>query len=198
MDQTKRECILVEAARAFTRHGFRKASVDGIAKKAGVAKGTVYLAVESKEDLLYQVLNREIRAWVAEVSQAIDPRKPADELLRTLTEASFRSLDARPLLQDLLFGRTAMALPAWAERLGELRRVGNAHLVEVLRLGMKQGRFRTELDVEEVATLLNDLQLSGYVLGGGACKATDPHTVRRMAAALDLVLNGLRPQPKRA
>ncbi|MGZ5968756.1 MAG: TetR/AcrR family transcriptional regulator, partial [Polyangiales bacterium] len=63
MERAKKECILTEAGKAFTRFGFKKTSVDEIAKKAGVAKGTVYLAAESKEDLFYQVLHRELRAW---------------------------------------------------------------------------------------------------------------------------------------
>jgi AcrR family transcriptional regulator len=44
MELAKKECILVEAARAFARFGFKKTSVDEIAKAAGVAKGTIYLA----------------------------------------------------------------------------------------------------------------------------------------------------------
>ena len=78
MELAKKECILMEAARAFARFGFKKTSVDEIAKAAGVAKGTIYLAAESKEDLFYQTLHREVRQWVAEVSKLIDPREPAD------------------------------------------------------------------------------------------------------------------------
>jgi len=48
VEQAKKDCILLEAARAFARFGFKKASIDEIAKEAGVGKGTVYLAAESK------------------------------------------------------------------------------------------------------------------------------------------------------
>jgi AcrR family transcriptional regulator len=84
MDQEKKECILTAAISAFTRFGFKKASVDEIARDAGVAKGTVYLAAENKEDLFFQALHREVREWVAEDSRLIDPRTPADELLAML------------------------------------------------------------------------------------------------------------------
>jgi AcrR family transcriptional regulator len=195
MEQAKRECILVEAARAFARFGFKKASIDEIAQKAGVAKGTVYLAAQSKEDLYYQVLNREIRAWVADAARGIDPRKPAGELLAQLSQASFAYLESRPLLQDLLFGRTFELLPAWVDRLQELRVLGNTNVVEVLRLGIRQGRFRPEIDVETVASLLGDLQLTGYVLYGRKRSLSDEVLVRRMQAGLDLVLHGLLATP---
>ena len=41
MEQAKRDCILIEAARAFAQFGFKKASVDEIAKRARVAKADV-------------------------------------------------------------------------------------------------------------------------------------------------------------
>lgn len=195
MEQAKKECILVEAARAFTRFGFKKASVDEIARGAGVGKGTVYLAAASKEDLFYQVLHREIRAWVADVSLTIDPRVNADELLEKLSLASFVSLESRPLLQDLLFGKTFSQLPAWAQRLHELRALGNANIIEVLRLGIRQGLFRPDLDVETVAGLLGDLQLSGYLLYGTNSRGFDETLMQRLKAGLDLVLNGLRLRP---
>src|SRR5438552_18333164 len=104
MDRSKKECILVEAAKAFARFGFRKASIDEIAKEAGVGKGTVYLAAESKEDLYYQVLHREIRAWQAECARPIDPRVPADQLLGHLLALSIQRLTTRPLVTELLQG----------------------------------------------------------------------------------------------
>src|SRR5437763_3495601 len=114
MELAKKECILVEAARAFARWGFKKASVDDIAKAAGVAKGTIYLAVESKEDLFYQALHREVRQWVAEVAKLIDPRKAADELLGEMALFGFQRLEESPLVRDLLAGKTRELLPMWS------------------------------------------------------------------------------------
>src|SRR6185295_10914335 len=102
MDRAKRDCILLEAAKAFTRFGFQKASVDDIAKNAGVAKGTIYLAAPSKQELFYEVLLREVRSWNAEALALVDPRVPADELLVRLAEFSQRTIDEHPLVRDLL------------------------------------------------------------------------------------------------
>src|SRR6185436_14513135 len=99
MDRAKRDCILLEAAKAFARFGFQKASVDDIAKSAGVAKGTIYLAAPSKKELFYEVLLREVRAWNAEALALVDPRVPADELLITLADWGVRTLDQHPLVR---------------------------------------------------------------------------------------------------
>jgi AcrR family transcriptional regulator len=191
MDTSKRECILVEAARAFARWGFKKTSVDDIAKAAKVAKGTVYLACESKEDLFFQVIERELHTWVSEVARIFDPNVPADELLVRMSNAGIHYLDTHPLVQDLFFGKTSELLPALKDRLQELRAVGSRHVSEVLQLGQRQGIFRPEVDCEAVASLLQDLQLTTYLFHNhGPDK--DARILRRGAAALDLVLNGLR------
>lgn len=190
MEQAKKECILVEAARAFARFGFKKTSIDEVAKAAGVAKGTVYLACESKEDLFFQVLHREVRSWAAETAKLIDPRVPADKLLTLMSEHGISYLDARPLVRDLLFGRLDQAFGE-ADRLVALRRIGTSNIVEVLRLGMDQKVFRPRLDVDTIASLLLDLQVSAYLFHAGEPKGREARLRDRSKVAIDLLLNGL-------
>ena len=162
MDAAKKDCILLQAARAFARFGFKKASIDDIAREAGVGKGTVYLAAESKEDLFYQVLHREVRAWQAECARTIDPRVPAPKLLQDLLTAAMDYVERHPLVLDLLRGETLRALPDWEDRLEDLRAIGRQNVVEVLRIGVRQRAFREDLEVETVASLLQDFQLAAY------------------------------------
>lgn len=191
MDVAKRECILDAAIRAFSKLGFRKTSVDEIARDAGVAKGTVYLACDSKEDLFFQSVHRELRAWVAEGAKRIDPRRPADELLVELSVWGVTQLDARPLVRDLFAGMASGALPGWSDRFEELRAIGRSNVEELLRLGQKQGRFRPELDVEAAAHVLQLWQQVGYIERVRTGQTNERH-MRQQTAALDIVLNGLR------
>lgn len=191
MERAKKDTILCEAARAFMRFGFKKASIDEIAKKAGVAKGTVYLAAESKEDLFYQVLHREIRAWIAEVANHIDHRRPADEVFSEMLQASLKYLDDRPLVRELMFGETASWMPLWADRLESLRALSKANTVEVLRLGVAQGRFRADLPLDLVADNLQDFVVGSYLLSyrRGDTLAS---SIQRSLVGLEIVLGGLR------
>ena len=198
MDQAKKDCILKAATAAFSRWGFRKASVDQIAKDAGVAKGTVYLACQSKEDLFYQSLHRELREYIADCAKGIDPRKPADSQLEDLVRASLGYLQARPLVRELFLGNAQQTLPEWGDRFTELRALGRANVEELLRLGIKQGRFRAGLDVENVALLLQDLHLAAHLFHGEELEAHPDRLERRLRAALDLVLDGIRSAEARA
>jgi AcrR family transcriptional regulator len=191
MERTKKDTILCEAARAFVRFGFKKASIDEIAKKAGVAKGTVYLAAESKEDLFYQVLHREIRSWIAEVANHIDHRRSADEVFGEMLQVSLKYLDDRPLVRELLFGETASWMPSWAERLESLRALAKANTLEVLRLGVSQGLFRDDLPLDIVADNLQDFVVGSYLLSYRRGETLEG-SIQRALVGLEIVIGGLR------
>lgn len=186
---SKRECILLEAGKMFARFGFKKTSIDEIAREAGVGKGTVYLAAESKEELFYQVLHREVRSWQAECAKVVDPRVPADELLVRLAAAAQQNLRANTLVQDLFRGEMAKMLPRWADRFNELRALGRINVEEVLRIGIRQKRFRKDLDVEATAQVLQNLHLAGQILR--LRDDTDEAFARVTQAGFQMVLHGL-------
>jgi AcrR family transcriptional regulator len=190
MERAKKECILSAAVRAFARFGFKKASVEEIAKDAGVAKGTVYLAADTKEDLFYQAVHREVRAYTAEIARLIDPRVAADELLIQTTFAGLKYLDARPLVRDLIFGNHQLILPEWAARLEELRALGRINIIEILRLGVRQGVFRGDVDVDEVAEIIEDVSIATHVFHHQSPNREEK-LKKRMTSAFDLLMNGL-------
>ena len=195
MDSEKKECILTAAIANFTRFGFKKASVDEIAREAGVAKGTVYLAAESKEDLFFQALHREVREWVAENAKLIDPRVSAEELMETLAWATLSQIEHKTLVWELLAGEHNRLLPQWSDRLDDLRALCSRNTVEVLQLGIRQGRFQPGLDVESVADLLLDLQISTLLYYNRKRPDFGERLARRSKAAFGLILDGIRLTP---
>ncbi len=57
---TKSDAIIEAADRLFTRFGYRRTSMDDIAREAGVAKGTLYLYFTNKEALFRALLARNV------------------------------------------------------------------------------------------------------------------------------------------
>ena len=53
-----RERLLLAARQVFARHGFGGASVDMIAAEAGYSKGAIYSNFETKEAILFELLER--------------------------------------------------------------------------------------------------------------------------------------------
>ncbi|MBL4636175.1 MAG: TetR/AcrR family transcriptional regulator [Kofleriaceae bacterium] len=191
MEEQKRQNILDAAVRSFSTLGFKKTSIADIARDAGVAKGTVYLACDSKQDLFYQVVMQDLRKWIATVATSIDPRAPADETLMALARNTLEFFDSFPLVRDLFVGIFHGEHPGWADKFDALRTLGRANVAELLRLGIRQGRFRSDLDVEITAELLQDYQHTTLILGyHGAVKVEDMQ--KRLELGFDLLFNGLR------
>jgi AcrR family transcriptional regulator len=190
VEQAKREKILEAAVREFARHGFKKASIESIAETAGVGKGTIYLAAETKEDLFYQAVHKEVRAWSAEVGRHIDPKRTAEELLLECATAGFVYMESKPLVKDLLFGAHNQVLQEFPDRLEQLQEIGLHTIMEILRIGIRQGRFRAELEVHTVASIMQDMTLSAHLLHG---QSLSPDlAANRIRVGLDLILNGIR------
>jgi AcrR family transcriptional regulator len=190
MEET-RTAVLDSAVRCFGRLGYRKTSMDDVAEEAGVAKGTVYLYCDSKQDLFSQALENELEAWIATLSTLIDPNHPADEILTDMAVRDLAFIEERPLVADLLVGALDDQLPGYRDRFVALRRAGVRHVIAVLELGVRQGVFRPDIDVAATARVLQEMQLAGALL---ARRTPLPVNQRRrhQRSALDLALNGLR------
>jgi AcrR family transcriptional regulator len=83
--QKKLGAILDAALDVFSQVGFAEAKLDAIAARAGVAKGTLYLYVASKEDLLERLIRTGIAVPLEETqARILGSDAPAEELLRML------------------------------------------------------------------------------------------------------------------
>ena len=190
MEHAKWEAVVAEAARAFGRYGFKKTSMDDVARGAGIAKGTLYLGCTSKRDLFYQAILRDLRLWNVELARQIDPRVPADELLVRVAQEAFATVDRFPLARGLVMGEYDADIPDWADHLDELRAFGMSTIQELLRVGVRQGRFRAGLDLEETAGILLELITTTIGWNGRGPRAEE-RLARRGRALVDVVLNGL-------
>ena len=58
----KREAILAAAARVFASEGFDRASMAALAQEAGISKANIYHYYDSKDALLFDLLNSHLKA----------------------------------------------------------------------------------------------------------------------------------------
>lgn len=77
-DKEKRRQILEGAREVFRAKGYEGASMDGIAKAAGVSKGTLYVYFTNKDELFEQLITDEKQ----ELAAALDAFQPSDGSFR--------------------------------------------------------------------------------------------------------------------
>lgn len=78
----RREAILAAALDEFSAQGFAAARLDDVAKRAGVAKGTIYLYFDDKETLFQEL----VRGLLTPVVGSIEALRDADIPIRVLAD----------------------------------------------------------------------------------------------------------------
>jgi len=81
----RRQEILDAARQEFFERGFHRPTVDDVAARAEVSKGTIYLYFESKEDLLAHLLLEGLDLLVEEMEAVLNP-EPSPAVECTLQE----------------------------------------------------------------------------------------------------------------
>jgi AcrR family transcriptional regulator len=85
--ERKRRQIIAAATELFVQQGYRKTSISEVAELAGVAKGTIYLYVKTKAELMAQAVREELRRYVGVLEPILtgdaSPRQKLRDWLRT-------------------------------------------------------------------------------------------------------------------
>jgi AcrR family transcriptional regulator len=145
--QAKLQAILDAALDVFLEKGFAEARLDDVAARAGVAKGTIYLYVPSKQALFEALVQSGIGGAIGTIEQKILALDiPAEEQLRSLF-AFLRQevLGTRRVDIVRLLLREASRFPELAEIYHrEVISRGLGLLRTIAERGVARGEFRSD------------------------------------------------------
>jgi AcrR family transcriptional regulator len=189
LDPAPRRAEIVGAAvEVFSRYGYRNADLELVARRLKLAKGTIYLYFESKQELFMATLASSVDALERAVAQAADSAVGPIERIRTMVLAYFRFFDRDRRFAELVTrGQVEFLGPARGiyNRMYERSRARlRAELAEGVRLGCFR-RFRTAETAEMLANVMLGT-ITTYLYGqqrGG--------TTRTGRAVADFILQGL-------
>jgi AcrR family transcriptional regulator len=88
----RREAILAAALEEFAARGFEGARLDDVAKRAGVAKGTIYLHFRDKETLFQELIRSTLTPIVAMIEAAGKTDMPLRAVFDHLASAFVREV----------------------------------------------------------------------------------------------------------
>lgn len=105
-----RQAILDAAVHLFSKKGFEKTSIDELAKKAGIGKGTIYSYFKTKTDIIRAFCSDELEFIHQELARKTNPEAPFLEQIHTIFYAEFKYISKNPdfgrtLMKELVFPR---------------------------------------------------------------------------------------------
>ncbi len=200
--------ILDAAAELLGQLGLNKVTIDDVAEKAGIGKGTVYLHWKTRDLLVYAVILREFLKTAEGLRHAILD-DPMEAMLSRATRFRYVAAVRNPLMRAVLAG----GLQGFGRLVSGARAGNDANLElipgDFIGLYRKRGLLRDDMSVEKIYEGVYATYV-GFLLTGTATGATsNSEALARgdlLAATLHgaferetspRVMTGLRPQALR-
>jgi TetR/AcrR family transcriptional regulator, cholesterol catabolism regulator len=131
--------IVRAAAAAFGDVGYRTATLETIAERAGLSKVTLYRYVDSKEALLSLVVERIIAEFQRGLRRIIAERRPADDTLRRIVRYQVELLAEHLPFLTVFFSEESGLPPPMAARAQRAKRQYDQAIERVVREGVEAG-----------------------------------------------------------
>jgi len=174
-----RDQLIAAARAALGAHG-RTASLDSIARDAGVGIGTLYRHFPTRDALVEAVYGAELDFLAASASTLLKQLPPEAALREWVARYAQFTAAKRGMMDTLRAGLAEGRIPASSTR----ERITSA-IAPILAAGAESGALRSDVDPDDITTLL-----LGTFLATAASSSTD--TSRRL---LDLIVDALRSRP---
>src|SRR3954447_2301675 len=196
-DNARRERVLAVALDVFGRYGFRKASMDEIARAADISRQGLYLHFANKDALFRAAVRQELDTALGEVSRCLDEEGVVLErrIVAALDAWLGRYVGSRlaPDIANLLHNPTMqlgdIVEPARAEF--------DARIAAAIAAAMSEHeRRRLIVTPEEIADALHTMAQGAKYLSSARGESREEF-VARVAAAARVVFAGLGTTAKR-
>ncbi|WP_025736478.1 TetR/AcrR family transcriptional regulator [Mycobacterium genavense] len=173
VDPARRAAIIEAAEAEFGAHGFSAGSLNVIARRAGVAKGSLFQYFADKRDLfafIADIGSQRVRAYMEDLIRRLDPDRPFFEFLTELLDGWVAYFAEHPRERSLY---AAATLEVDTDARISVRSVIHRHYLEVLRPlvhgAQARGDLRADADTDALLSLLllifPHLALAPYMRG---------------------------------
>lgn len=149
--------ILDAALTEYLAHGFRRTSMDDVARRAGIGRATIYRRFAVRDELVQAVLVRETSRFFADIAEATNELPTVADRLVEGFVVGLRMARTQPLLQRMLTNEPETSIPFLTTDGGPAMMVMTEFL---LREYLSGARTKAGATPEEVAEILVRLFIS--------------------------------------
>ena len=179
--ENRKNTILKAARRLFFDRGFKSVTVDSIAAKAEVSKGSIYLCFESKEEIYAQILISDNIALYERIKNFSHTEASATQLLlefaRIYVDYFLNNNELFRILMTFMMQTSQMNLTE--KQNNELIRSTNQNIKiisEIIQKGIDSGEFSPIGNIQQMQNgiwgMLNGI-ISLYLFTGNPIKRTE-------------------------
>jgi len=163
LKKEKREHIFGAAVEEFADQGYKNASMNTLARAAGVSKGSIFQYFRNKESLFDFVLSAATDKVKHYLRAVRDDSAGQDffSRIKNLLHAGFRFIRKHPHLARIYFHVLQSGdAPYGTKKLMALHRKAQGFLEDIVREGIERCELRADIDIKKTVYLLNTISNS--------------------------------------
>ncbi|TXL62530.1 TetR/AcrR family transcriptional regulator [Cerasibacillus terrae] len=146
-NKPKYKAIIEGAVQVIAENGYHASKVSTIAKKSGVADGTIYLYFKNKEDILISVFKEKMGQFIQEIAKATEKENDVQSKLLTLIQLHFEQLAVDHHLAIVTQLELRQSDPKIRAQINDVLKVYLDVIDSILEEGMEKKLFRNDLHV---------------------------------------------------
>ncbi|UOQ46205.1 TetR family transcriptional regulator [Halobacillus salinarum] len=153
-NKPKYKQIIDAAVEVIAENGYHSSQVSKIAKKAGVADGTIYLYFKNKEDILVSLFQNKMGQFIEKIEQETTSRQNAEEKLLTLIETHFEQLSLDHHLAIVTQLELRQSNKELRLKINDVLKRYLAVIDQIVAEGVEENLFRKQLDARLVRQMI--------------------------------------------
>jgi AcrR family transcriptional regulator len=150
-----KERIIHSAIECFSKNGLDKATMEEVAQKADLSKGTLYLYFKSKEDLFYVICENNLEVLKEQLSQILATTKTKEDLVSN-AEQFYESFHRTEKRENEKIFCEIIAESARSPKLQKMLYAQRLKTFNVVRQyldhQMEKGFFRKDIETKDIAS----------------------------------------------
>ncbi len=147
--------VLDAAEQVFLERGYQAASLKEIATRVGMLKGSLYYYIDTKEDLLFEIVRRAHQSGLEFMREKDDEAAlDAPARIRNLVHRWVLGVTALNLPPNLVEGELRHLGPARRKEIYAMRREITESMEAIIVQGIEEGSFEPDLNVRVAASTL--------------------------------------------
>lgn len=154
----RRQVLLAAAKEVIVRYGYRKATLEDVARAAKVSRATLYNYFDSKKEMAREIIIRELNSLRLALAESQNQNDPPEVRLLALVRARYCRLRQLRDLYSVALAPARDVLPVAVAEMEAFRLEQASYLRALIEEGVTLGRFR-DVDVDTLtAALLSALR----------------------------------------
>jgi AcrR family transcriptional regulator len=150
----RRDQLLTAAAELFSERGYHGTSMQHLAERLGILRGSLYAHISSKEDLLFEIVDRGADRFITRMEEVVASDDPPSEKLRQALSAHIATV-AEHMEASTVFLNDWRFLSEERRDLIQAKRDLYESLVqEIIEEGVEWGVFDEDLDARHATVFV--------------------------------------------